>query len=114
LIFIISISIQKYKQGLEKLKKDNERLTELIESLYLEYQQKEKEILPPISDIEANKQKIMKTFETRETITNDEVERLLKVSDSTASRYLEMLEEEGKITQIGKAGRYVYYIKKKF
>ena len=42
-------------------------------------------------------------------ITNDEVEKLLGVSDATATRYLETLEQEGAIEQVGKEGRYVYY-----
>ena len=42
-------------------------------------------------------------------ITNDEVEKLLGVSDATATRYLEALEQEGAIEQIGKEGRSVYY-----
>jgi len=42
-------------------------------------------------------------------ITNDEVEKLLGVSDATATRYLEALEQEGVIVQVGKEGRHVYY-----
>lgn len=42
-------------------------------------------------------------------VTNDEVEKLLGVSDATATRYLEELEREGAIEQIGKEGRHVYY-----
>lgn len=42
-------------------------------------------------------------------ITNDEVEKLLGVSDATATRYLEELERESVIAQVGKEGRHVYY-----
>ena len=42
-------------------------------------------------------------------ITNDEVQELLGVADATATRYLEALEQEGIIEQIGKEGRNVYY-----
>jgi Fic family protein len=45
------------------------------------------------------------------TISNDEVEKLLHVSDATATRYLETLEKEGKIKQIGKTGKGVRYEK---
>jgi len=45
-----------------------------------------------------------------EKITNNEVEELLKVSDATATRYLNKLEKEGRIVQIGEEGRGVYYI----
>lgn len=43
------------------------------------------------------------------SITNRDVERLLGVSDVTATRYLEELEREGKLAQVGKAGRFVSY-----
>ena len=42
-------------------------------------------------------------------VTNDEVEKLLHVSDATATRYLSALEKEGKIQQVGKTGRAVEY-----
>jgi len=42
-------------------------------------------------------------------ITNNDVEKLLGVSDATATRYLDKLEKEGKIWQEGKTGRFVYY-----
>src|SRR3989338_3206653 len=38
-------------------------------------------------------------------VTNDEVEKLLHVSDATATRYLSALEKEGKIQQVGKTGK---------
>jgi Fic family protein len=38
-----------------------------------------------------------------------EVEKLLHVSDATATRYLEILEQEGKIKQVGKTGKGVKY-----
>lgn len=44
-------------------------------------------------------------------VTNDEVEKLLHVSDSTATRYLEILEKENKIQQQGKTGKGVFYTK---
>jgi len=45
-------------------------------------------------------------------ITNNDVEKAIGVSDATATRYLDELEEEGKIEQVGKSGRHVYYKKK--
>ncbi len=77
--------------------------------------------------IQATKQKrldkIMQLFEKKATpkssedtasgrgITNDEVEKLLRVSDATATRYLDTLEKEGRVRQEGKTGRSVVYIK---
>ena len=55
--------------------------------------------------------KIMQALNTRNKITNDEVEKLLRVSDATATRYLSALEKEGKIKQIGKTGHGVVYSK---
>ena len=55
--------------------------------------------------------KIMQTLNTKNKITNDEVEKLLHVSDATATRYLSALEKEGKIKQVGKTGTGVVYSK---
>ena len=44
-------------------------------------------------------------------ITNDQVEKLLKVSNSTAERYLDDLEKEGLLKQVGKTGVKTYYEK---
>lgn len=52
---------------------------------------------------------IMSLFAKQTTITNSEVEKLLHVSDATATRYLSTLEKEGKIKQNGKEGKGVSY-----
>ena len=44
--------------------------------------------------------------------TNDDVEKALEVSDATATRYLDKLEKEGKIVQVGREGRFVKYLLK--
>jgi len=46
-------------------------------------------------------------------ITNNDVEKLLGVSNATAERYLNELEGQGKIVQVGKTGQGVYYQLKK-
>ena len=43
-------------------------------------------------------------------ITRVDVEELLEVSEGTARKYLNMLEEEGKIEQLGESGRGVRYV----
>jgi predicted HTH transcriptional regulator len=53
--------------------------------------------------------KIFNLFAKRTSITNDEVEKFLHVSDATATRYLSILEKEGKIKQSGKTGKGVSY-----
>jgi hypothetical protein len=55
--------------------------------------------------------KIMSMFETKSKITNDEVEKILHVSDATATRYLTILKQENKIKQEGKTGKAVFYSK---
>lgn len=49
--------------------------------------------------------------EEKQRITNDDVQQLLEVSDATAERYLEQLEEADVIKQMGRTGKYVYYTK---
>ncbi len=55
--------------------------------------------------------RILELFAKRTSITNDEVEKFLHVSDATATRYLSQLEKEGKIKQNGKTGKGVLYVK---
>jgi Fic family protein len=55
--------------------------------------------------------KLMPLFVKKNSITNDDVEKLLHVSDATATRYLSELEKQGKITQTGKTGHAVTYTK---
>lgn len=54
---------------------------------------------------------VMALVEEKERVTNDDVEELLEVSDATAERYLEQLEEAGIIKQMGRTGKFVYYTK---
>lgn len=59
-----------------------------------------------------NISKLIEFVNKKEKITNNDVERELKVSNATATRYLDELEEIGKIKQVGRTGKSVYYIKK--
>ena len=59
-----------------------------------------------------NLQKILNSFGPDDEITNDAVEKMLRVSDATAERYLDELEKQGKLTQVGRTGRSVVYKKK--
>ena len=58
---------------------------------------------------EQAKQKILALFQQQDQITNNDVESLLGVSDSTATNYLDELEQADLITQKGKTGRNVFY-----
>ncbi len=55
--------------------------------------------------------KILEAVTKHGSITNDQVEKLLHVSDATATRYLTQLEKEGKLKQEGKTGKSVKYKK---
>jgi ribosomal protein S25 len=55
--------------------------------------------------------KVMEAITKHGAITNDQVEKLLHVSDATATRYLAQLEKEGKVQQVGKTGKSVKYQK---
>lgn len=59
--------------------------------------------------IEERKKKIIGLLRKKDRITNNEVQKSLGVSDATATRYLDDLEKEGKIKQVGQKGRFVYY-----
>lgn len=58
---------------------------------------------------EEAKKAVLKMFEEKEEVANDEVQEKLGVSDATATRYLEELEKEGMVEQIGDRGRSVKY-----
>jgi Fic family protein len=59
-----------------------------------------------------NLDKIMDYLQTHDQIKNDDVEHLLNVSNATAERYLDELEKQGALTQVGEIGQGVYYKKK--
>jgi len=56
-----------------------------------------------------NKQKILAFVQERGKIQNNDVEKLVGVSNATAERYLDELEKEGKLTQHGTIGQGVFY-----
>ena len=56
-----------------------------------------------------NKQKILSFVQEHGKIQNNDVEKLVGVSNATAERYLDELEKEGKLTQHGSIGQGVFY-----
>jgi len=58
-----------------------------------------------------NLEKARRIFSEHGRVANDDVEKLLGVSDATATRYLDELEKEGFVRQVGKTGKHVYYEK---
>lgn len=61
--------------------------------------------------VQEAQQKVLALFDTKTEVTNDDVQRALGVSDSAATEYLSALEAQGKIRQVGEAGRPVHYVK---
>ena len=55
--------------------------------------------------------RILDLFAKRTNITNNQVGEFLHVSDATTTRYLQVLENENKIRQVGKTGKGVKYEK---
>ncbi|OGE77916.1 MAG: hypothetical protein A2751_02630 [Candidatus Doudnabacteria bacterium RIFCSPHIGHO2_01_FULL_46_14] len=62
-----------------------------------------------IEEKQKNLEKIMDMAHARGKVANDEVEKALGISDRTATRYLEELESQGKIQQVGRTGKSVTY-----
>ena len=58
-----------------------------------------------------HKQDILYFMTEHQKVLNNDIEKLLGVSDATATRYMEELEKNGMIRQIGKTGQGVYYEK---
>jgi hypothetical protein len=56
-------------------------------------------------------EKIMSLFDKNSKATNNDVEKLLHVSDSTAQRYLNILAKEGRVRRVGETGKSAFYEK---
>ena len=56
-----------------------------------------------------NMEKLKDFIKNKEKITNNDVENFLNVSNATAERYLDELEKEGFLEQVGETGQNVYY-----
>ena len=91
----------------ERTEKRKERILELMRN-------KQRENAELTQKIEGNEElKVCDVVVDRSPgITSDEVEKLLDVSGGTARKYLNELEEENKIEQVGERGKGVYYILK--
>lgn len=56
--------------------------------------------------------KIMLLFESNPNISNSDIQKLLRTTKRSATRYLNILEKEQKIIQVGNKGRGVKYVRK--
>ncbi|MBU1102732.1 DeoR family transcriptional regulator [Patescibacteria group bacterium] len=87
---------------LERTKKEKEEQLHIVSGID-EFNRRMQEIK------EERKQKIIGFLTDKKKIKTNEVADLLDISRATAFRYLEELEKEGKIEQIGAFGRNVQY-----
>lgn len=58
------------------------------------------------------KEKVLELFKNKAKVSHSQLAEVLNISRTTTVRYLDELEKEGKIKQIGKVGQKVYYISK--
>lgn len=58
---------------------------------------------------EKAKADILTFIQKRGRVTNDQAQKLLGVSDATATRLLEELQRDGKVAQRGETGKGVFY-----
>lgn len=92
------------EQEVEAIKKESQEYKAIGQGL-AEYNQKlqEKKNLA--------KEKILEMFSKTKKLSNKEIAKELLVSRDTVITYLDELEGEGKVKQIGKSGRNVFYSK---
>lgn len=106
--------IEAYGTGIDKIKESYKNQTKkpLFESSPNAF----KVTLPKLENEKSHtnkrEEKIIKLIEEKEEITRSDVENLLKVSSSTATRTLTKMVEEEKIKRIGRAQSIKYIIKK--
>jgi predicted HTH transcriptional regulator len=109
-ILLITISaiagwkIYNLKKELAMMKREAEEEKKIFSSLN-QYNEKQTEIK------NQNKARVMELFAKQEKVTNSNVAKYLGISSATAFRYLEELEQEGKIRQNKRLGKFVYYNK---
>jgi predicted HTH transcriptional regulator len=61
---------------------------------------------------EHNKEAILGLMESgNQPLTNEHIRQMLDISEATATRYLDEMEKEGKVKQVGKTGAHVFYDK---
>lgn len=76
--------------------------------------QKESASPNPLNDARSNEKdahlaKVLAYATSHDAVTNDDVQQLVGVSAATAERYLDELEKDGKLSQIGATGKSVSY-----
>lgn len=105
LIALVIFQWRKIKQlpneraGIFKEKQDIENSSKGLKAYNQKIQQQKQE----------QQAQILNLLDKQEKITNNDVEKLLGVSDATATRYLDALEKQGKIEAFGKSAKTAFY-----
>jgi len=55
--------------------------------------------------------KIMTLFEAKPQVMNKDIQKLLRISSATTVRYMNILERENRVKQVGSTGKSVFYTK---
>ena len=94
--FILGLIVGGAVVGLIVEFKGKEKKVGLIEKQRREKERDKEAILGILNEVES-------------PLTNNLIEQYLSISDATATRYLEELEKEGRVRQVGQTGSGVYY-----
>ncbi|MDP3731173.1 MAG: winged helix-turn-helix transcriptional regulator [bacterium] len=68
-----------------------------------------KSVVETASQKDTRKQKALAMIQEKDGVSNSEIREALGVSSRTTVRYLDELELEGKVEQVGRVGHYVTY-----
>ena len=61
--------------------------------------------------VTSEEKKILEFLRENKKVTNNDVEKLLSVSDSSATGYLQKMEYKSLVKQVGETGRGVHYVR---
>ena len=96
IIFILGLAVGGAAVGLIMKFKGRKKKIGLIEKQRREKERDKEAILGILNEVES-------------PLTNNLIEQYLSISDATATRYLEELEKEGRVRQVGQTGSGIYY-----
>lgn len=104
-VYYLSHSHKKRRRHIKPPKKPGFKLSGGPSGIY-------KATIKRIAGKKVNKEKILKLTEDMGKVSNADIREALNIPRRTTARYLDELENEGKIHQIGKAGYNVFYCRK--
>lgn len=109
IIFVLGIILGMafaYYFHMHKKAEKNNVVTEKLAGIYSVLQER-------ISQKQSRKLKIIELLQKKKELSNSEIKKIIGVSRRSVINYLDELEEEGKVEQIGDVGRSVVYRLKK-